>query len=313
MAKVEVSIAQYLEALDQADQADDVSAPTKVEKLQEKIVTLRERMQVLQAIGEQLEASPDQQVSLTDSDARAMATGRDSRGIVGYNVQAALDTKHHLVVAHEVTNAGSDRHHLVAMAGQVKAVMESDALTVLADRGYYTGEEILACTRVGITPLVPKPLTSPAKAEGRFGKQDFVYEPDDDTYRCPAGEKLIRRFASVEKGLTIHVYWTNRCADCALKAQCTTGRERRIRCWEHEAVLDAVEAKLRARPEAMQIRKSTVEHAFGTLKDWMGATHFLTKGLKTTAAEMALHVLAYNMKRVISLLGVEPLLAGIRV
>jgi transposase len=227
-----------------------------------------------------------------------MATGRDARGIVGCNVQAALDTRHHLGVAHEVTNAGSDRHHLVAMAGQVKGGMEADALTVLADRGYDTGEQILACTRAGITPLVPKPLTAPAKAEGRFGKQDFVYEPDDDTYRCPAGETLIRRFASVEKGLTIHVSWATRCADCALKAPCTTGRELRIRRWEHEAV---------------QIRNSTVEHAFGTLKGWMGATHFLTKGLKTTAAERALHVLAYNMKRVISVLGVKPLLAGIRV
>ncbi len=313
MAKVEASIAQYLEALDQADQTDDGSAPTKVEKLQEKIAALRERMQVLQAIGEHLEASPDQQISLTDPDARAMATGRDARGIVGYNVQAALDTKHHLVAAHEVTNVGPDRHHLVAMAGQAKAAMKADALTVLADRGYYTGEEILACTRAGMTPLVPKPLTSPAKAEGRFGKQDFVYEPEDDTYRCPAGEKLIRRFASLEKGMTIHVYWTTRCANCALKAQCTTGRERRIRRWEHEAVLDAMEKQLRARPDAMQVRKSTVEHVFGTLKGWMAATHFLTKGLKTTAAEMALHVLAYNMKRVIGILGVQALLAGIRV
>jgi transposase len=156
-------------------------------------------------------------------------------------------------------------------------------------------------------------LTSPAKAEGRFGKQDFTYEPEDNTYRCPAGEKLTRRFASIEKGMTIHVYWTTRCASCALKAQCTTGRERRIRRWEHEAMLDAMEERLRARPDAMQVRKSTVEHAFGTLKGWMGATHFLTKGLKSTAAEMSLHVLAYNMKRVIGLLGVQPLLAGSRV
>ena len=313
MAKVEASIAGYLEALDQADQTEDESTPARVEKLQDKIATLRERMQALQAIGEQLEASSDQQVSLTDPDARAMVTSTNPRGIVGYNVQAALDTQHHLIVAHEVTNVGPDRHHLTSMASQAQDALQTEELTVLADRGYYAGEEILSCTRAGITPLVPKPLTSPAKAEGRFGKQDFVYEPENDTYRCPAGEKLTRRFASVEKGMTIHVYWTTRCANCALKAQCTTGRERRIRRWEHEAVLDAMEERLRARPDAMQVRKSTVEHVFGTLKGWMGATHFLTKGLKTTAAEMALHVLAYNLKRVIGILGVRPLLAGIRV
>ena len=313
MAKIEASIAGYLQALDQADQAEEESTPTKVEKLQDKIATLRQRMQALQAIGEQLEASPDQQVSLTDPDARAMSTSTDPRGIVGYNVQTVLDTQHHLIVAHEVTNVGPDRHHLTSMASQAQAAMGPEELTVLADRGYYAGEEILECQQAGITALVPKPLTSPAKAEGRFGKQDFTYEPDDDTYRCPAGEQLTRRFASVEKGMTIYVYWTTRCSGCALKAQCTTGRERRIRRWEHEAVLETMEERLRARPDAMQVRKSTVEHAFGTLKGWMGATHFLTKGLKTTAAEMALHVLAYNLKRVIGILGVRPLLARIRV
>jgi transposase len=313
MAQVEASIAGYLKALDQTDRADDETTPAKAERLQEKIVALRERMQTLQAIGEQLETSPDQQVSLTDPDARAMVTSSNPRGIVGYNVQAALDTKHHLIVAHEVTNVGSDRHHLATMAAQAKTTMDAEVLTVLADRGYYTGPEILECERTGITPLVPKPLTSPAKAEGRFGKQDFTYEPDDNTYRCPAGETLTRRLASVERGMTIDVYWTTRCAGCALKAQCTTGRERRIRRWQHEVVLEAMEARLRARPDAMQVRKCTVEHVFGTLKGWMGATHFLTKGLKTTAAEMSLHVLAYNMKRVIGILGVQPLLTGIRV
>jgi len=246
MAKIEASIANYLEALDQTDQAEDESTPTRVDRLHEKIATLRQRMQGLQAIGEQLEASPDQQVSLTDPDAYAMPTHTDPRGVVGYNVQAALDTWHHLIVAHEVTNWGSDRHHLTTMARQAKTAMGAEALTVLADRGYYAGEKIPHCERSGITPLVPKPLTSPAKAEGRFGKQDSTYEPADDTYHCPAGEKQTRRFASVERGMTVHVYWTKRCVSCALKTRCTTGRERRIRRWEHEAVLDVMEKWLRA-------------------------------------------------------------------
>jgi transposase len=211
MARIEASIAGYLDALDQADRMDDQMAPAKAEKLAEKIALLRQRMQALQGIGEQLESSADQQVSLSDPDARAMISHADRGGVVGYNVQAALDTEHHLVVAHEVTNVGTDRHHLARMAGQAQAAMGAEALKVLADSGYYAGEEILECERVGITPLVPKPLTSPAKAQGRFGKQDFVYEPQDDTDRCPAGEHLTRRFASVEKGMTIQVYWTTRC------------------------------------------------------------------------------------------------------
>lgn len=185
-------------------------------------------------------AAPDQQVSLTDPDARSMATSGRGSGTVGYNVQAAVDAKHHLIVAHEVTNVGNDRAQLANMASQAKAAMGADALDVLADRGYFSSEEVLACEPLGVTPYVPKPLTSGSKAKGRFGKQDFVYVADDDVYRCPAGEKLTRHFSSVEDGMTMHVYWTTMCGDCSLKPQCTSGKERRIKRWEHEAVIDAM-------------------------------------------------------------------------
>jgi hypothetical protein len=198
-------------------------------------------------------------------------------GIVGYNGQAAVDVQHHLIVAHEVTNSGSDRGQLSGMAQQAQGAMGTPDLEALADRGYYKGEDILACERGGITPSVPKTLTSGAKADGRFGKQDFVYHPEDDTYRCPAGERLTRRCSTVAHGMLLHLYWTTCCERCALKEQCTPGKERRVRRWEH--VLDAMQERLDRAPETARLRRRTVEHPFGTIKAWMGATHFLTRTL----------------------------------
>jgi len=183
---------------------------------------------------------------------------------------------------------------------------------IIADRGYFKGEEILACEQAGMTPLVPKPLTSGAKAEGRFGKQDFVYIPENDVYRCPAGKLLTWRFDRVEEGQLLHHYWTTACQCCAVKSQCTTGKERRIKRWEHEGVIDRMQQRLDQAPDAMRVRRQTVEHPFGTIKAWMGATHFLTRGLKRVRTEMSLHVLAYNLKRMISILGVNRLLEAIR-
>ena len=211
-----------------------------------------------------------------------------------------------------MTNVGNDRAQLSKMAEQAKTAMGAATLDVLADRGYFKGEEILACEAIGVTPFVPKSLTSGAKAEGRFGKQDFVYVPEDDTYRCPAGEQLTRRYTSVENGMDLNVYWTTACLACPLKSQCTTGTERRIKRWEHEAVIDAMQERLDRAPKAMRVRRATVEHPFGTIKAWMGATHFLTRTLDKVRTEMSLHVLAYNIKRVIAIIGVEPLMAAVR-
>jgi len=312
MAQVEASIARYLSALETADRQEGELAQAKAGRLQEKIAALREQMAGLAAMEAVVEAAPDGQVSLSDPDARSMATSGKGTGIVGYNVQAAVDAEHHLIVAHEVTNVGHDRHALAEMAGQAKAAMGSDSLEVVADRGYFDGEQILACEALGATPYVPKPLTSNAKADGRFGKPDFVYLPEEDVYRCPAGERLTWRFASEEAGLTIHKYWSSNCAGCALKPQCTPGKERRVRRWEHEAVIDAMQERLDRKPEAMRIRRATVEHAFGTLKAWMGATHFKTRTLEKVQTEMSLHVLAYNLKRTIAIMGVGPLIQAMR-
>jgi hypothetical protein len=237
-----------------------------------------------------------------------MATSGRGTGIVGYNVQTAVDVKHHLIVAHEVTNVGHDRTQLSSMGTQAKQAIGQNSIAALADRGYFRGEEILQCEQTGIEALVPKPLTSNNRAAGLFDKRDFVYIEADDAFRCPAGERATHRFTTVEQGLTLHKYWSSACPRCPLKTQCTTGEYRRIARWEHEAVLDRMQARLDKRPEAARQRRQTVEHPFATLKAWMGATHFLTKTLARVRTEMSLHVLAYNLKRVIAILGTASLM-----
>ena len=312
MEQVEASVARYLAALETADRQEDETARVRTGRLKDRLASLARRMEHLRAMEAAVRGAPDGQVSLTDPDAGAMATSGKDTGIVGYNAQAAVDTRHHLIVAHEVTNVGNDRAQLSGMSEHAGEAMGHEALTVLADRGHFDGEEILACERAGITPLLPKPLTSGAKAEGRFGKQDFVYVAEDDEYRCPAGERLTWRFNNVENGMTLRNYWSGACPTCPIKARCTTGKERRIKRWEHEDVIDAMQRRLDQRPDAMRVRRQTAEHPFGTIKAWMGATHFLTRTLKRVGTEMSLHVLAYNMKRVIAILGIGPLIAAIR-
>jgi transposase len=311
-AQLEESVARYLKQLDTADRHEPTEAlATKTERLREKLAKLKEEMVKLATIEARMLASPDQQVSLTDPDSRSMATSGRGSGVVGYNVQVAVDTEHHLIVAHEVTNSGSDRSQLANMAKQAKAVLQVEELAAVADRGYFNSPEILDCATAGITVTLPKPMTSGAKSQGRFGKQDFVYVPQKDVYRCPAGEHLTYRFTAQEDGKTIRRYWTTACPKCSLQSRCTTGPERRIPRWEHEHVLDAVQERLDASPDAMRTRRETVEHPFGTMKARMGATHFLTKTLPNVATEMALSVLAYNLTRVANIVGVKPLMAAI--
>jgi transposase len=312
MDQVEASIERYMSALETADRQEGEVAQAKSSRLKDKIAALHEQMAAFKSLEPVLHAAPDEQLSMTDPDARSMATSGRGSGIVGYNVQCAVDTEHHLIVAHEVTNVGHDREQLSGMAGKAKAAIGRETLDALADRGYFKGEEVLACAPIGVTPYVPKPLTSGAKAEGRFGKQDFVYVPENDTYRCPAGESLTWRYTTVENGMNLHCCWTTKCTRCSLKSQCTTGEQRRIKRWEHEAVLDAMQERLDRAPHSMRIRRQTVEHPFGTMKAWMGATHFLTKTLENVRTEMSLQVLAYNLKRTIAILGVKPLMEAMR-
>ena len=311
-AQLEESVARYLSQLDTADRQEPTDAlATKVRSLKEKLAKVKEAMGKLAGYEKQMLASPDQQISLTDPDSRSMATSGRGSGVVGYNVQVVVDTEHHLIVTHEVTNSGTDRAQLANMAKQAKAVLKAEAIEAVADRGYFSSSEILECHEAGITVTLPKPMTSGAKSEGRFGKQDFVYLPDEDVYRCPAGERLTYRYTNEEDGRKLRRYWTTACPNCPLQSQCTTGLQRRVPRWEHEQLLDAVQKRLDANPQAMRQRRETVEHPFGTIKARMGATHFLTKTLPKVSAEMALSVLAYNLTRVMNIVGIKPLMAAI--
>jgi len=311
--QIEESIKRYLDALDTADRTQvPAEFQGKAEHLQDKLRTMREQMRRMQGIEQQLKQEPDGQLSLTDPDARSMATSGRGSGIVGYNVQVAVDTKHHLVVAHEVTNTGSDRAQLAPMAAAAREAMGKKKLQAVADRGYYSAPQIKACDDSGIAAILPKPMTSNAKAEGRFDKSDFIYITRDDEYQCPAGQRAIYRFTREENGLQLRRYWSSACPQCPIKAQCTPSDYRRISRWEHEAILEAVQRRLDRQPKAMTLRRRTVEHVFGTLKHWMGTTPFLTRRLPNVATEMSLQVLAYNLKRVISILGIARTMKAMR-
>ena len=270
--QLEESVSRYLSQLDTADFQEQTEAITlKRIRLKDKLKKLHSEMAKLDAMEKQMLASPDEQISLTDPDSRSMATSGRGSGVVGYNVQVATETEHHLIIAHEVTNVGSDRSQLANTAKAAKEVLQVDKLEAVADRGYYHGEEIKACADAGITVTLPKPLTSGAKSEGRFGKQDFAYLADEDVYRCPAGEKLRYYYTNEENGQKLRNYWTNACRHCALKPRCTSATPRRIKRWEHEHVLEAVQERLDRNPDAMRTRREVVEHPFGTIKMRMGA------------------------------------------
>jgi transposase len=292
LKQIDESIARYLGQIASADRQEASIAKNKTERLESKIVKLKKEIERLNEIERHLLATPDKQISLTDPDARSMATSGRGSGIVGYNVQTAVDIKHHLFIAHEVTNVGNERAQLKNMATQAKEVIETNELAVVADRGYYSGEEIKACEDVGIKTYLPKCQTSGNQAKGLFGKRDFIYKPEQDEYQCPAGEHAIFRFSREENGNTIRRYLSSACVNCLMKPQCTTGQYRRISRWEHEAVLDIVAARIDQEPERMTARRSTVEHPYGAIKLWMGYTHFQMRTLERVSAEMSLHVLA---------------------
>ena len=313
MQQVDASIERYLAALDRADRDDSDIAEAKTSRIQDKIAGLRRQMQALKAMEQQVHAAPDKQVSLTDPDARSMATSGRGTGMVGYNVQTAVDAEHHLIVAHDVTNLGYDRTQLEPMALKAQAATGCAELTALADRGYFSGEQVLACEGTGVLPCIPKTDTSGATKRGFFTRQDFTYDAEKDHYTCPAGQNLTKSLRRPTRQDDMDEYrHLTACFTCRLKPQCTPDKLKRFRRWQHEAVLDQMQARLDHMPDAMGVRRQTVEHPFGTLKSWMGSTHFLTRTIEKVRTEMSLHVLAYNMKRMIQIFGVGPLMAAIR-
>lgn len=314
--EIDNAIERYLGELDRADevfqQTGMVLPEARMERTLRKLEHLRKEAARYRSIEKRMDETGETQVSLSDPDARSMATTPRMPRVVGYNVQTAVEAENHLIVAHEVTMHGYDRDALSMMAVAARDAMAPDRIEAIADKGYYKSEEILACEQAGIAVVVPKPQTSNARARGQFDKADFAYDAKADVYICPAGEKLIYRFTGPQDGKAIRVYWSSNCADCIIKDKCTSGKQRRIRRWEHEDVLDRAQQRLDEDPTQLAVRSMTVEHPYGTIKSWMGATHFKMRRLKHVATEMALHVLAYNMTRVMKIIGIPALIAAMR-
>jgi len=323
MVQIVESVGRYIHQLESADRQEQTKAIVmRTKRLKEKIGKLKDEMDRLEGVNERRCAEPDKQISMTDPDARSscrrhassmMATSGRGSGVVGYNVQAAVDTENHLIVTHEVTTSGSDRSQLAPMSKKTKEVLGVEKLNVVADRGYFASEQILECADADITVTLPKPQTSNNKRKGLFVKADFRYVESEDVYICPADEVMM--FVSHKRqgdGLNLRRYTTRACATCKLKHCCTSAKQRVVDRWEHEHVLEDVQRRLDENPEAMRTRRETVEHPFGTIKARMGATHFLMKRLPNVKTEMALAVLAYNLTRVMNIIGIKPLIAALR-
>ena len=280
--QAQINISRYLVALERADRQGGDAAEAKTPRLKAKIEALHRRIEDLKAMGARLETASTTQVSLTDPDARAMSMSGKGTDIVGYNVQIAVDAEHHLIIAHEVGNAIGDRAMLAPMGEKARDASGRTSITVLADRGYYSGDQIVACEGTGVTPIVPKSETSGNALLGRFTIQDFVYDLEHDHYTCPAGHHLAQTPVRSTRGPDPdYVRYRNLavCGACPLKPRCTPDRFKQIKRWKHDDVLDTMQARFERMPDAMAIRRRTVEHPFGTIKAWMGATHFLTRTL----------------------------------
>ena len=311
LAHLEADAERYIKEMARLDNQEEGQVRSeKVAHLARRQKRIRQEIDRLKTLEAALPEAPDGQISLTDPDARAMATSARLSGMVGYNVQSAVDTDTHLIIAHDVTNQGFDRTQLAPMAISAQRVLGRKKVHVIADKGYFSGTQIFACHEAGISVTVPRPETSGNRRKGKFVKADFHYSPERDVYHCPAGRELIYRYTRQEGGLNVRRYWINECQNCEFQDQCTSGKERRISRWEHEYLVDEMRSRLGRDPDPMTLRRCTVEHPFGTIKAWMGSTHFQMRRLKNVRTEMALHVLAYNIKRAVNIIGVRQLMTA---
>ena len=310
MAESDDRLRRYLKQLDDADKND--TAPTaRVENLEEKIAAIKERRTRLEEHRAELEASGEDQISLTDPDARAMPSS--NRIGVGYNIQIAVDTKHKLIAEQQVHNKVSDLGLLAETANAARENLGVDQIDVVADRGYYKIEDIEDCEAAGVTPYVPKPLRGSAVKNGFFTKEQFHYDADADVLICPGGQKLTPKYKSKVRNNDT-VIFVNRaaCKACALRERCTNAAFRKVIRYENEAILDRMAARLAANPEVMDQRRESVEHPFGSIKQWMGQKDFLTRRIENVRGEFSLTALAFNIRRALTLVGVTGLIRAIR-
>jgi transposase len=313
IVQIDERVTAYLKELDHSDDQEErgIGGGAHAEALEAKIEALKQRKLLYEGFQAHLLSRGQEQLSLTDPESRAMKRGKGRGTEVCYNVQTAVDSKHKLIVACEVTNDPGDRDWLSPMALQAKNVL-GRCFDAVADVGYYHGHEVKACLEAGITPYVSRPITSANGKLGLFSKDDFTYDKATDTYQCPAGARLTFRFDTVELGRHIRYYATAACTGCALKQQCTRNKGgRRITRWVDEQLLEEMEQRVRSRPEAMKRRKELVEHPFGTMKRGWDHGYFLMRGLEKVRTEFSLTVLAYNLRRVLNLIGMPRLLAAL--
>jgi transposase len=312
MKDIEKKIDAYLDELDENDENDPDEYRPTAEELKEKIKTLRERMKKYKGLQKQMKESGESQISLTDPDSRSMPLAGGPRTQVGYNVQVSVDEKHKLIVDHAVTNQVTDRSLLSQMAKRAKQALGVEELDVLADMGYYDGQQVKDCLDEGITPYIHKPDTSANKKLGLFTKKDFRYDPELDCYWCPTEQKLTYRFQREEKGRIRRYYATSACSGCPIISKCTRSKTgRRISRWDYEEVMEEMQQRVRLCSEKVKLRKQLAEHPFGTIKHHMNQGHFLMKGMTNVGAEMSLSVLAYNLKRVLKILGVPTMVQAL--
>lgn len=309
IAHTDARLAEYFAALEAADAVEpDTSTPDRA-ALQEKIAALKEKREWHAELLAQLDQD-QKQVSITDPDTRRMPVAQGT--VVGYNAQLAVDEKHKLIAADEVTNDVTDYRQLADVALQAKENLQFQQAEVVADRGYFSTAEVSRCVEQGITPYVPKTDTSTNTKQGLFGKSRFVYDAQKDVYRCPANEELAYRFNTYELGREVRYYRTGACRRCGIKAQCTRNKQgRTITREENEHLVDAMAQRMKAHPEKFALRKQLVEHPFGTLKRSLGYDHFMLKGLAKVRTEWSLMTLAYNLKRVFKLVSFQQLMAAV--
>jgi transposase/CheY-like chemotaxis protein len=308
--EIDRRIEDYFRELDEADEQEaGISRPT-AEELRKKIEELKQKGVKFAELLEELDRTGERQVSLTDPDSRSMRSGPTTE--VCYNAQTVVDEKHKLIVANDVTNEGVDATQLAPMARQAQEILGGSGFSVVADQGYASANHVRECLDHGITPYVPKPVTSANGPLGLFTKDDFRYDGENDCYVCPADQRLTFRFQTHEKGRAVRYYETSACGSCSLKPECTRNkRNRRISRHADEHVLEAMRQRMAASPDVMAKRKAIVEHPFGTIKRTMGHGFFLTRGLRNVKAEFSLSALAYNMKRVFKIVGVPRMIAAL--
>jgi len=311
LARADARLAEYTAALDASDASESAAPQLTRAQLEEKIAALREKKDWHEELLGRLQDGEEKQVSTTDEDARKMHASQGT--VIGFNAQSAVDAKHKLIVAEDVTNEVTDLQQLSGMASEAKETLAVAQLEVVADPGYYNNADVSVCEEKNITPFIKKPETSANTARGLYAKKDFHYDAQKDVYVCPAGAELTHRFNTYEKGRSLRYYRTKSCAHCPLKSQCTSNKgNRTITREEDEGVMEAMAARVKAQPEKMALRKALVEHPFGTIKRWFGYTYFLVKGLEMVRAEWTLITLSYNLKRVLNIVSFAELMAAVQ-